>query len=120
MKHRSFKAIRAALLVLCLGLTGCFIGDGVAERVSGPDLDVEKVAWIVRDKTLESEVIATFGPPTFIVPTSQGKMIVYREVWQRISISGLIFTEKYITTYDRFLFVEITDGKAVSYTLSKF
>jgi hypothetical protein len=81
-------------------------------------LDPEGLAGIVRGK-MESEVISALGPPTFAIPTSQGKMIVYREVWQRTSTEGFILTEKYISTYDKFLFVEITDGKVANYTLRK-
>lgn len=117
MRNRTSALARLFTVLLCLGLTGCLVRDGVAVHVSGPQLDPEKVAWIVRGETSEADIASRFGSPTFVIPTARGKMIIYREVWQRTSVAGIIFTTKTITNYDEFLFVEITDGMVANWIL---
>lgn len=119
MANGTFPARRLFALLLCLGLAGCLVRDGVAVHVSGPQLDAEAVAWMVRGETPEAEILAKFGAPTFVVPTSRGKMLVYREVWQRTSTAGILFTTETITSFDEFLFVEITGGVAQTWTLAR-
>lgn len=104
--------MRVYCVLLAFIVTGCGNFDGEAVHVSGPKLDEDSLAWLAKEVTPKAEVLSKFGDPSFAFTVRSGKVVIYRELLQSVSTSGIIFTNKFYVTYERFLLLE-TAGNIV-------